>query len=40
MSNLSDNMITKRRTGQYISMEKVEGICTAYTARPMIFWSL
>ena len=29
MSNISANIITKLRTGQYISLEKIEGICTA-----------
>jgi len=27
MSNISANIITKLRTGQYISLEKVESIC-------------
>lgn len=29
ISNISANIITKLRTGQYISLEKVEAICTA-----------
>lgn len=31
MSNISANIITKLRTGQYISLEKVESICKAFT---------
>ncbi|MCI6603093.1 MAG: helix-turn-helix transcriptional regulator [Clostridiales bacterium] len=34
MSNISANIITKLRTGQYISLEKVEGICTALNCTP------
>ncbi|HGD1716356.1 TPA: helix-turn-helix domain-containing protein [Streptococcus agalactiae] len=34
MSNISANIITKLRTGQYISLEKVEGICTALHCTP------
>lgn len=34
MSNISANIITKLRTGQYISLEKVEGICVALRCTP------
>ena len=34
MSNISANIITKLRTGQYISLEKVEGICMALNCTP------
>ena len=34
MSNISANIITKLRTGQYISLEKVEGIWTALNCTP------
>ena len=34
MSNISANMITKLRTGQYISLEKIESICTALHCTP------
>ncbi len=34
MSNISANIITKLRTGQYISLEKVEDICTALRCTP------
>ena len=34
MSNFSANIITKLRTWQYISLEKVEGICTAIHCTP------
>ena len=34
MSNISANMITKLRTGQYISLEKIEAICTALHCTP------
>lgn len=34
MSNISANIITKLRTGQYISLEKVEAICTALNCTP------
>ncbi|MFU0534435.1 helix-turn-helix domain-containing protein [Gardnerella pickettii] len=32
--NISANIITKLRTGQYISLEKVESICTALHCTP------
>lgn len=34
ISNISANIITKLRTGQYISLEKVEAICTALHCTP------
>lgn len=34
MSNISANIITKLRTGQYISLEKVESICKALRCMP------
>ena len=34
MSNISANIITKLRTGQYISLEKVESICRALHCTP------
>ncbi|MFU9936139.1 helix-turn-helix domain-containing protein [Fannyhessea vaginae] len=34
MSNISANIITRLRTGKYISLEKVEGICTALHCTP------
>jgi len=34
MSNISANIITKLRTGQYISLEKVECICKALNCTP------
>ena len=40
ISNISANIITKIRTGRYISIEKIEGICTALHCTTMIFWNL
>lgn len=34
MSNISANIITKLRTGQYISLEKVESICKSLHCTP------
>ncbi|PKZ45200.1 MULTISPECIES: helix-turn-helix transcriptional regulator [Gardnerella] len=34
MSNISANIITKLRTGQYISLEKIESICNALHCTP------
>lgn len=33
-ANISANIITKIKTGQYIALEKVESICTAMECTP------
>ena len=39
-ANISANIITKLKNGQYIALDKVESICFAWVVHRMIFLNL
>ena len=39
-ANISANIITKLKNGQYIALDKVESICLALNCALTIYWNL